>query len=130
MLDLDRLDPAYSTILCDIWGVVHDGATSLQLVASLHPSAAVCGAPTEVALELIRELEGMDRGRYAGPVGWLDASGDGEWGIALRCAEVDPQDPSRLRLFAGCGIVAGSQPLHELAESNAKLVPMRDALQG
>jgi len=113
----------------DVRGVVHDRATSLQLVASLHPSAAVCGAPTEVALELIRELEGMDRGRYAGPVGWLDASGDGEWGIALRCAEVDREDPSRLRLFAGCGIVAGSQPLHELAESNAKLVPMRDALQ-
>jgi menaquinone-specific isochorismate synthase len=113
----------------DVRGVVGDGATSLQIVASLHPSAAVCGSPTEVALELIREIEGLDRGRYAGPVGWTDASGDGEWGIALRCAEVDPADGSRLRLFAGCGIVAGSQPLHELAESNAKLVPMRDALQ-
>ena len=113
----------------DVRGVVGDGATSLQLVASLHPSAAVCGSPTERALELIREIEGLDRGRYAGPVGWTDASGDGEWGIALRCAEVDPADPRRLRLFAGCGIVAGSQPLHELAESNAKLVPMRDALQ-
>jgi menaquinone-specific isochorismate synthase len=114
----------------DVRGVVGDGATSLQLIASLHPSAAVCGSPTEVALELIREIEGLDRGRYAGPVGWTDAAGDGEWGIALRCAEVDPADPRRLRLFAGCGIVAGSQPLHELAESNAKLVPMRDALQG
>ena len=114
----------------DVRGTVADGATSLQLLASLHPSAAVCGSPTEVALEVIREVEGLDRGRYAGPVGWLDASGDGEWGIALRCAEVDPADASRLRLFAGCGIVAGSQPLHELAESNAKLVPVRDALQG
>ena len=114
----------------DVRGVVADGATSLQLLASLHPSAAVCGSPTEVALEVIREIEGLDRGRYAGPVGWLDARGDGEWGIALRCAQVDPGDPSRLRLYAGCGIVAGSQPLHELAESNAKLVPMRDALQG
>jgi menaquinone-specific isochorismate synthase len=113
----------------DVRGVVVDGASSLQLIASLHPSAAVCGSPTDVALELIREIEGLDRGRYAGPVGWLDASGDGEWGIALRCAEVDPADPRRLRLFAGCGIVAGSQPLQELAESNAKLVPMRDALQ-
>ncbi|MCW2679102.1 MAG: isochorismate synthase [Frankiales bacterium] len=113
----------------DVRGVVADGATSLQLLASLHPSAAVCGSPTEVALEVIREIEGLARGRYAGPVGWLDARGDGEWGIALRCAEVDPQDPRRLRLFAGCGIVAGSQPLHELAESNAKLIPMRDALQ-
>ena len=114
----------------DVRGTVADGSTSLQLVASLHPSAAVCGTPTDVALDLIRELEGMDRGRYAGPVGWMDASGDGEWGIALRCAQVDRDDPSRLRLFAGCGIVDGSQPLHELAESNAKLVPMRDALQG
>jgi len=114
----------------DVRGIVTDGATSLELVESLHPSAAVCGSPTQVALELIREVEGLDRGRYAGPVGWLDARGDGEWGIALRCAEVDRTDPRRLRLFAGCGIVAGSQPLHELAESNAKLVPMRDALQG
>ena len=91
-------------------GTVTDGATSLELVASLHPSAAVCGTPTQVALELIREVEGLDRGRYAGPVGWLDASGDGEWGIALRCAQLDPADPRRLRLFAGCGIVAGSKP--------------------
>ncbi|TAL21883.1 MAG: isochorismate synthase [Frankiales bacterium] len=113
----------------DVRGTVTDASTSLQLLASLHPSAAVCGTPTDVALDLIREIEGLDRGRYAGPVGWIDASGDGEWGIALRCAEVDPADPRRLRLFAGCGIVAGSQPLHELAESNAKLVPMRDALQ-
>ena len=114
----------------DVRGAVADGSTSLQLLDALHPSAAVCGSPTDVALDLIREIEGLDRGRYAGPVGWMDASGDGEWGIALRCAEVDPADPRRLRLFAGCGIVAGSQPLHELAESNAKLVPMRDALQG
>ena len=113
----------------DVRGTVTDGSTSLQLLAALHPSAAVCGSPTDVALDLIREIEGLDRGRYAGPVGWVDASGDGEWGIALRCAEVDRTDPRRLRLFAGCGIVAGSQPLHELAESNAKLVPMRDALQ-
>ena len=65
----------------------------------------------------------------AGPVGWLDAAGDGEWGIALRCGELDRTDPHLIRLFAGCGIVAGSEPERELAESNAKLVPMRDALQ-
>ena len=110
-------------------GVVADDSTSLGLVSSLHPSAAVCGTPTEDAMAVIREVEGLDRGRYAGPVGWMDASGDGEWGIALRCAEIDPHDPRRLRLFAGCGIVAGSQPEQELAESAAKLVPMRDALQ-
>ena len=112
-----------------VTGTVTDGSTSLGLVASLHPSAAVCGTPTADALRVIREVEGLDRGRYAGPVGWIGASGDGEWGIALRCAELDRDDPRRLRLFAGCGIVAGSQPEEELAESVAKLVPMRDALQ-
>ncbi|MDX6217964.1 MAG: menaquinone-specific isochorismate synthase [Frankiales bacterium] len=109
----------------DVRGIVSDGSTSIGLIASLHPSAAVCGTPTPVALDIIREIEGLDRGRYAGPVGWLDASGDGEWGIALRCGEVDG---SRVRLFAGCGIVSGSDPARELAETNAKLVPMRDAL--
>lgn len=122
--------PNVMHLASDVTGRVVDGSTSLELVASLHPSAAVCGTPTEVALSLIREVEGLDRGRYAGPVGWLDASGDGEWGIALRCAQLDPADPRRLRLFAGCGIVAGSKPEDELAESNAKLVPMRDALGG
>jgi menaquinone-specific isochorismate synthase len=70
----------------------------------------------------------MDRDRYAGPVGWVDAAGDGELGIALRCARLDRDDPARLRLFAGCGIVSGSDPEAELAESDAKLVPMRDAV--
>jgi len=102
--------------------------TALDLAAALHPSAAVCGTPTRDAAALIAELEGMDRDRYAGPVGWIDASGDGEFGIALRCARLDAGDPSRLRLFAGCGVVAGSDPEAELAESDAKLVPMRDAL--
>ena len=120
--------PNVMHLATDVTGVVADGASSFGLLDSLHPSAAVCGTPTAVALELIREIEGLDRGRYTGPVGWLDASGDGEWGIALRCAQVDPDDGSRLRLFAGCGIVAGSKPQDELAESVAKLVPMRDAL--
>jgi menaquinone-specific isochorismate synthase len=109
----------------DVRGIVSDGSSSLQLIASLHPSAAVCGTPTDVARDIIREIEGLDRGRYAGPVGWLDASGDGEWGIALRCGEVAG---NRVRLFAGCGIVVGSDPARELAETQAKLVPMRDAL--
>ena len=98
----------------------------LSLLAALHPTGAVCGAPTEVAMDLIRELEGMDRGRYAGPVGWVDARGNGEWGIALRCAEVDG---SRARLFAGCGIVSGSDPAAELAEAQAKFRPMQFALE-
>ena len=77
---------------------------------------------------MIAELEHLDRERYAGPVGWIDASGDGEWAIALRCGQISETDPRQIRLFAGCGIVAGSDPEAELAESNAKLIPMRDAL--
>jgi menaquinone-specific isochorismate synthase len=112
----------------DVAGVLTDHATSLALAASLHPSAAVCGTPTLVADAAISELELMDRGRYAGPVGWMDAAGDGEWGIALRCGAFDGANPRQMRLFAGCGIVAGSDPASELAESDAKFVPMRDAL--
>ncbi|GEK22071.1 isochorismate synthase [Cellulomonas xylanilytica] len=102
--------------------------SSLALAAALHPTAAVCGTPTVAARELIRSIEGMDRARYAGPVGWFGADGDGEWGIALRSAAIDPVDPRRVRLFAGCGVVAASDPPAELAESEAKLVPMRYAL--
>ena len=113
----------------DVTGVLADpGVGSLRLVAALHPSAAVCGTPSPAAAGLIRELEQMDRGRYAGPVGWTGADGDGEWGIALRCAQVDPADPRTVRLFAGCGVVAASDPAAELAESQAKLVPMQYAL--
>jgi menaquinone-specific isochorismate synthase len=111
----------------DVAGVVDGDVTSLELAAALHPSAAVGGTPTDSALDLICRLESMGRGRYAGPVGWMDAGGDGEWGIALRSAEVSA-DGRSVRLFAGCGIVAGSDPEAELAESQAKLVPVRDAL--
>jgi menaquinone-specific isochorismate synthase len=113
----------------DVVASLNDGSDVLDLVAAVHPTAAVGGTPTDVALGVLGELEAMDRGRYAGPVGWVDARGDGEWGIALRCAEIDPAAPERLRLFAGCGIVAGSKPADELAESEAKLVPVRDALR-
>jgi menaquinone-specific isochorismate synthase len=106
-----------------------NGHTSsvLALAAALHPTGAVCGTPTEAAMDVIRELEGMDRGRYAGPVGWVDADGNGEMGIALRCAEVDGE---QARLFAGCGIVAGSDPAAELAEAQAKFAPVRGAIEG
>ncbi len=124
--------PNVMHLATDVTGVLagRDGAapSALDLAAALHPSAAVCGTPTGAAGALIAELEGMDRDRYAGPVGWIDASGDGEFGIALRCARLGAQDRARLRLFAGCGVVAGSDPEAELAESDAKLVPMRDAL--
>jgi menaquinone-specific isochorismate synthase len=107
-------------------GTLSGDPSALALTAAVHPTAAVGGTPTAVAVELIRELEKMDRARYAGPVGWIDASGDGEWCIALRCAQVDG---NRARLFAGGGIVAGSVPASELAETNIKLRPMRAALE-
>jgi len=117
----------YQHLATSVTGLLARDASALALAASLHPTAAICGTPTETALELIRELEGMDRGRYSGPVGWVDARGNGEWGIALRCGEVDG---SRARLFAGNGIVAGSQPGEELAETETKFRPMRRALAG
>ena len=111
-------------------GTLAGGGTpksALALAAAMHPPAAVCGTPTGAALDLIRELEHMDRERYAGPVGWMDAEGNGELGIAIRSAQLSGRTA---RLFAGCGIVAGSQPAAELAETLVKLQPMRDALEG
>lgn len=114
----------------DVTAVADPDASSLALAAALHPTAAVCGTPTDAARATIAELEQLDRDRYAGPVGWIDADGDGEWAIALRCGRIDPDDPRQIHLYAGCGIVGGSDPAAELAESVAKLVPMRDALGG
>ena len=119
--------PNVMHLATDVSAVVADGSTSLGLAAALHPTAAVGGTPTSEAVRLIAEIEGMSRGRYAGPVGWMDASGDGEWGIALRSAEFEG---ARVRLFAGCGIVSDSDPEAELAEAGAKFVPVRDALGG
>lgn len=112
----------------DVRGDVDDSSSSLALAEALHPTAAVCGTPREAAQQLIAELEPMARGRYAGPVGWQSANGDGEWGIALRCAETDVADSRRMRLFAGAGIVVDSAPISEIAETDAKFAPMREAL--
>ncbi len=120
--------PNVMHLATDVNAAVRPGTTALALAAALHPSAAVCGTPTDVARATIAEIEGLDRGRYSGPVGWIDAHGNGEWGIALRCGRLLP-DGHGMQLFAGCGIVADSEPANELAESNAKLVPMRDALE-
>ena len=98
---------------------------AFSLLQSLHPSAAVCGTPRNIAFDIITEVEGMNRGRYAGPVGWIDASGDGELGIALRSGQITD---CKIRIFAGCGIVAGSNPEKELEESSAKMIAMRSAL--
>ena len=122
--------PNVMHLATDVTGVIHDSASKVdifKLIAALHPSAAVCGTPTDVARDLITELESMNRARYAGPVGWIDAHGDGEMGIALRCGQI-AEDRRSIRLFAGCGIVAGSSAEQELAESQAKLLPMRSAL--
>ncbi|MDP9318903.1 MAG: chorismate-binding protein [Actinomycetota bacterium] len=117
--------PNVMHLATDVTGVLADDTSSLALAAALHPSAAVGGTPTPEAVALIGDIERLDRGRYAGPVGWIDADGDGEWGIALRSAEYDG---SRVRLFAGCGIVADSDPAAELAEAAAKFIPVRDSL--
>ena len=123
--------PNVMHLATDVTGVINESPANVDiftLISALHPSAAVCGTPTDKANNLIHEYESMNRGRYAGPVGWVDARGDGEIGIALRCGQLS-EDRKSIRLFAGCGIVAGSDPLQELAESQAKLLPIRSALQ-
>jgi menaquinone-specific isochorismate synthase len=111
----------------DIEMQLGDGASALDLVAALHPTAAVAGSPRDAALELIAELEPFDRGRYAGPVGWIDQDGDGEWVIALRCARID--DDGLLTAYAGAGIVIDSDPDSELAETRMKFRPIADSLR-
>jgi menaquinone-specific isochorismate synthase len=122
--------PNVMHLATDVTCVINETASKVdifKLIAALHPSAAVCGTPTESAREVISQIESMNRGRYAGPVGWVDVHGDGEIGIALRCGEIS-QDRKSIRVFAGCGIVAGSSAEQELAESQAKLLPIRTAL--
>jgi menaquinone-specific isochorismate synthase len=109
----------------DIEGELADESSSLDLIAGLHPTAAVAGTPTEAALEVITELEHFDRGRYAGPVGWVDARGDGEWAVALRCAHVS--STGRITAYAGAGIVEGSDAARELAETKMKFRPIVEA---
>ncbi|MDO5501453.1 MAG: isochorismate synthase, partial [Propionibacteriaceae bacterium] len=100
------------------------GITSLRLAQAMHPTPAVCGTPTDAAAGLIRGIESVERGWYAGAVGWCDARGDGEWVVALRCALVWQH---RARLYAGVGVVPGSDPHDELAETSTKF---RTALFG
>lgn len=131
----------------DIYGQVAGDTGALALVEALHPTAAVCGTPTAAAAQLIGELEGMDRERYAGPVGWVDWRGEGQWCIALRSGQVLASTPQlagtqggpagypmgnqpvgEVRIFAGAGIMPDSVAADELAETNAKMAPMRAAL--
>jgi len=109
-----------------IVGQLSDPSTSaLEVAAALHPTPAVCGTPTRLARAAIREIEPFDRGFFTGMIGWVDASGDGEWVVAIRCAEADERS---LRLFAGAGIVVGSKPEEELAETSAKFRTMLRAM--
>ncbi|MEY4263062.1 MAG: hypothetical protein RLY88_770 [Actinomycetota bacterium] len=109
----------------DVHGVLKQNASVLDLAAALHPTAAVAGTPTKNALQAIAQIEQLDRGRYAGPIGWIGADGDGEWAIALRGAQLENET---IRAFAGCGIVAGSQADAELEETELKFRPIREAL--
>lgn len=109
-----------------IEATLRDPATPVAtLLAALHPTPAVCGTPTPQALEAIRALEPVPRGFYAGAVGWTDADGDGDWYVAIRCARVQGQ---QVRVYAGAGIVAGSQPALEVAETQAKFGALLNAL--
>jgi isochorismate synthase len=109
-----------------IHATLKDPQTSAaELLAQLHPTPAVCGTPRLAALQRIRELEPVPRGFYAGAVGWLDAQGDGDWYVAIRCARLQG---TQLRLYAGAGIVAESQPEAEVAETAAKFAALLNAL--
>ncbi|MBT2511933.1 isochorismate synthase [Streptomyces sp. ISL-98] len=99
--------------------------SSLALACALHPTPAVCGSPTTRAAALVRTLEPAPRRYFSGLIGWMNQAGDGHWVIALRCGEVAP---SELRLYAGAGIVQGSTPEAEFAETEAKLATMLGAL--
>lgn len=109
----------------DVGGRLRDDVTALDAVAALHPTGAVAGAPRNQASVIVDELEPFDRGRYSGPVGWVGSTGDAEWAVAIRCAQVS--DNGDVTAWAGCGIVPESEPGHELAETKLKLRPILDA---
>jgi isochorismate synthase len=108
-----------------ITGRTDPGVPALALAGALHPTPAVCGTPRAAARAAIAEFEGYDRGFYTGMVGWSDASGDGEWVVTIRCAVTHGSD---VRLYAGAGVVAGSDPQAELAETAAKFRTLLDGL--
>jgi isochorismate synthase len=110
-----------------IVGELQPGRSILEALQMLHPTPAVGGTPTEPALAFIRANENLDRGWYAGPIGWIDLHGDGEFAVALRSALLERR---RATLFAGCGIVKNSDPEAEYAESCLKLQVILRSLSG
>lgn len=118
--------PTIQHLFTPVRGLLKDGATLLQVVERMHPTPAVGGAPKAAALELIRRLEGWDRGWYAGPVGWMDQAGNGAFAVALRSGVLRGREA---HLFAGCGIVGASRPEEEYREWQIKLRPMLAALE-
>jgi menaquinone-specific isochorismate synthase len=111
----------------DIRAVLPHAANSIQVIGALHPTAAVAGSPTDAALDFIATHEGLDRGRYCGPVGWVDCRGDGDWAIALRCGQIDTT-ANTITAYAGAGIVAGSDASKELLETELKFRPIIDTI--
>ena len=129
---LSMSDAPYTLKLPNVWHLASDIAgelspevSSLDIVKALHPTAAVAGTPTSQAVTLIAEIEGFDRGRYAGPVGWMGANGDGQWAIGLRCAQLFED---RIEAYAGGGIVSDSIPEKEYVETEMKFRPVLEAL--
>jgi menaquinone-specific isochorismate synthase len=132
----DRLDIPSTPAIVPLRNVAHLGTTirgrlatpapsALSIARRLHPTPAVAGTPTIAALSLLSMLEGSPRGHYAGPVGWVDGRGNGEWAVGIRSAEVTG---NRARLMSGVGIVAGSDPDDELAETQLKLQALLAAI--
>lgn len=119
--------PTIMHLATEVTGTLHQPRSALEVAGILHPSAAVCGTPTDRAAAIIAEIEGADRGRYAGPVGWVDGDGNGQFAIALRCGQLS-DDGCSVTLYAGGGVVAGSDPTEELAETATKFLPMYQAL--
>ncbi|HEU5475410.1 MAG TPA: isochorismate synthase [Actinophytocola sp.] len=105
--------------------LIDPGISALRLACALHPTPAVCGTPPDLARRTIAELEPFRRGFYAGAVGWCDAAGDGEWVVAIRCAEIVDHT---VQLYSGAGIMPASQPHLELAETSAKFRTLLGAM--
>lgn len=122
LLDL----PNVTHLATDVQATVED-ANVLDIVEALHPTAAVCGTPTKLAFQILDDIEGTKRGRYSGPVGWVDGAGEGDFAIALRCGQLS-RNRQHIRVFAGGGIMPDSIPELELAETRAKMKPVLEAL--